>query len=100
MIDRLPGDRPKRKAPPRVCGGGRQHLQEQRLADVKAAARREQHSARREEPHRAPVDVLVAAEGGVDRGAVLGEGWWIKDDRVEGLATTLEIPEIVEGVGF
>src|SRR4029079_2936601 len=100
MVQRLAGDGAQGKASPRVRGGSRQHLQEQRLADVKAAARREQHSARRKESHRAQVDVLVAAECGVDCGAVLGESRRVEDDRVEGLATKLEIAEIVERVGF
>jgi hypothetical protein len=100
MIHRLPGDRPQRQTPPRIGRGIRKHLQKERLAHVEAAARREQHSSGREESHRAQVDVLVAAERGVDRGPVLGERRRVEDDGVEGLATALEVAQIVEGVGF
>ena len=86
MIERLAGDRAQRDAPPGVRRGVLQHLEKERLREMKAAARGEEQSAGREQPHRAQVDVLVAANRRGQRRLVLRERRRIEHDRVEALA--------------
>src|SRR4051812_8032889 len=65
---------------------------------MEAAARGEQQSARVQQPHRAHVDVLVAANGGLQSCARLREGRWIQYDRIEAIARPLTRLEKVENV--
>src|ERR1700756_204133 len=75
-------------------------LEEVRLADVKGAGTGHQNSARAKHFQGSEVELLVAAEGGVEVLAAFGEGRRVEDDGVVLLAGGRVVLEEVEGVGL
>src|SRR5665647_1960903 len=67
---------------------------------MEAATRGEEHAAWGEELHRPQVDLLVAADRGVERVARLREGGRVEDDRVVVRTRVLLGAEKLERVGL
>ena len=67
---------------------------------MEAAAGGEQETTRGEESHRPHIDVMVAAQRGRERRAILGEGRRVDDDCVELFSGALACAEIVKGIAF
>ncbi len=100
MIERLSGERPQDH---RLAAVGRRithDVQEHRLAHVIAAACREQQPARRQQPHRPQVQLLVAALRTLNRSAVLCQSRRIERDHVVPLAACHRLAKETERVGF
>ena len=89
MVERLAAEFAQRDPAAAVGGGVAEHVAKERRREVEAAARGEQHAAGREQAHRAQVDLLVAAERGVERVARLRERRRVEHDRVVARAALL-----------
>src|SRR6476661_4818264 len=100
MIQRLSAQLSEHQAPAAVRGRVLEHLEEERLGEMIGAAGGEEHAARREDAHRAKVDLLVATHRTRQCGSRLREGWWIQHDRVEARTLTLACLEILERIRF
>src|SRR3954466_7520510 len=100
MIERLSGQGADRDASSAVCRGVVEHLEKERLWEVKAAAGSVKQPARREETHRTQIDVLVSPQRAGHRRPRLGESGRIEHDRVERDSFALFLPQVVEGVRF
>ena len=83
-----------------VIGSFRQQLQEQWLGDVIGAGAGDQVAARPQELEGAEVDLLVAAAGGRNGVAVLGEGRRVEDNHLETPPGLVVFLEQVEGIAF
>ena len=64
------------------------------------AGERGHDSARRQQPQRAQVQLVIAAQGGVLVALALREGGRIEHDEVEGLALLLVVAQEIEDVGL
>src|SRR5881397_1078329 len=82
------GDQPEPRS--RVGRGVAAELLEARLRHVVGARERQEAPPALEEPHRAEVDLLVAAHGGVEPGPAPREGWRIENDHAEARARSIE----------
>src|SRR5687768_17993024 len=83
MVERLTAKLTHRDAPPAVGGGRFEHLEEERLGEMVAAARGEEGPTRREQSHRPEVDLLVAAKRRGERITRLRERRRIEHNGVE-----------------
>ncbi len=83
-----------------VVGRLREDLEEQRLGDVVGAGASDEVAAGLEKLQGAQVDFFVAALGGGDTVAILGEGGWVEDDHAEAAARFVVFLEQVERVAF
>src|SRR5579864_8971776 len=75
-------------------------LQKQRLWDVVGAGARDEEAARLQQLQGTQVNLLIAALGGRDAVAILGESRWIQDDHLELAAHLVVLLQNVEGIAF
>src|SRR5262249_29697620 len=98
MIARLRAFLDERHGGARVYRRVRHDGDERRLVDVVRAAARDEMTARRQDPQRPEIDLLVAGDCPIHGGAVLREGRRVEHDRVEALAASLELPQLVKDI--
>src|SRR5688500_9410033 len=100
MIERLARECADADSPSAVRRRVLQHLQKERLRQMKAAARRVEQSTRGEKSHRAEIDVLVPTHRRGQGGSRFRESRWIEHDGVEGDSFAFLLAQVVERVGL
>ncbi len=75
-----------------------EHGLEDVAAHVIGARAREQHAARREDPHRSEIDLLVARDGAEQCRLGLGEGGRVEHDGIKSVFALFQLPQQIEGV--
>lgn len=82
-----------------VYGGAEEDFLEEVGADEAGAGEGGEEAAGVEEAHRQPVEVFVAAGGGVDVAFAVGEFGGVEDDDVEAAICVAVVAQELEGVG-
>ena len=102
MIGRLLADFDLAQLPSGVMRGALKHLHKPFLLHKVGAGRGRKIPASRQQLHRAEIDLLIAAVGGIDRLAALGKGGRVEDDKVEpvvGIMALRHLRKEIEHIG-
>src|SRR6266850_3708521 len=100
MIGRLAPHLDEGDVPSRVGGGVAQHLQELLRSEMVGAGGCGDDRPWRRQTEGAQVDLLVAADGGLDGAGALGERRWIEDEEPEPFLAPVEILQVIEGIAL